>query len=399
MDRDAEEVPLPSRKQRAMLPKARVRATFDHQPTDRVPIHHIGFCAQVASMVLGREAYVGGGIQQWREACALWEGEEAHQEFLERSRRDAFELGKALGHDLIRMEYWRMPARPSGKVDERTFLYGDPGGQWRLYRFEPETELYQPVDERPRPDRKDMDWLERFVADAERDAEDYAPTEETFADTRRMIADYGQEHALRINGGGLAIPYDPPVWLEASLLRPDLVGRCLDAQAERLVRSAPLMAEAGVEYLFGGGDMASNSGPFYSPRVFHELMLPRLERMCGACRRHGVRYLFASDGNLWAIAEDLFGSSGVDGYFEIDRRAGMDLGRLRERFPRLVLIGNISSRTLHRGRPEDVAAEARSCLDEARRSRGIIVGLSNYAMPGTPPENLEALVETTTGCR
>ena len=381
-----------------MLPKERIRAAFDHQSTDTVPVHHIGFSAQVASMVLGREAYVGGGIQQWREASALWEGEEAHQEYVERSRRDAFELGQALGHDLIRMEYWRMPARPARKVDEHTFLYGDPDGEWRLYRFDPETELYQPVDQYPPPGGKDMDWLEERVAGAERAASDYAPTAESFADFRGMLEQYGKEHALRYNGGGLGIPYDA-IWLEAMLSQPDLVGRYLDTQAERLVRAAPSLAEAGVEYVFGGGDMASDSGPFYSPRVFHDLLLPRLKRMCDACHEHGLRYLFASDGNLWPIADDLFGSSGVDGYFEIDRTAGMDLGRLRERFPRLVLIGNISSRTLDRGRREDVVAEARSCLDEARRNGGVIVGLSNYALPGTPPENLEAMIETIERCR
>jgi uroporphyrinogen-III decarboxylase len=149
-----------------------------------------------------------------------------------------------------------------------------------------------------------------------------------------------------------------------------------------------------VEYVVGGHDMASDAGPFYSPRVFHELLLPRLERMTAACHRCGLRYLFASDGNLWPVAEDLFGASGLDGYLEIDRTAGMDLGRLRERFPHLVLLGNISSRTLHMGSPEEVAAEARSCLEEARRSGGIIVGLSNYAQPGTPARNLEALIET-----
>jgi hypothetical protein len=377
-----------------MLPKDRIHAVFHHQATDRVPIHHLGFSAQVASAILGREAYVGGGIQQWREAAALWEGEEAHQQFLERSRRDAFALAVALGQDLVRMEYWRMPARPARRLDEHTFLYGDPERQWCVYRFDPDTELFQIVDQHPAPETRDMDWLELRVADAERAAEGYRPTAETFAETRLLIEQYGAERTVRYSGGGMGIPFDEPVWLEAALLRPDLVGRYLDTQARWLERSAPLLAQAGVEYVFGGHDMASDAGPFYSPRVFHELLLPRLERMTAACHRCGLRYLFASDGNLWPVAEDLFGASGLDGYLEIDRTAGMDLGRLRERFPHLVLLGNISSRTLHMGSPEEVAAEARSCLEEARRSGGIIVGLSNYAQPGTPARNLEALIET-----
>ena len=45
-----------------MLPKERIAAVFDHQPTDKVPIYQAGFSSRVASAVLGREAYVGGGI-------------------------------------------------------------------------------------------------------------------------------------------------------------------------------------------------------------------------------------------------------------------------------------------------------------------------------------------------
>ena len=154
------------------------------------------------------------------------------------------------------------------------------------------------------------------------------------------------------------------------------------------------MAAAGVKMLFGGGDFAADHGPFYSPRAFHDLMLPRLKRITEACHKHGLYYLFASDGNLWPLADDLFGNSGVDGFYEIDGKAGMDLRKLRERFPHLVLIGNISSYTLHRGTKEDVIRETTSCLDEARRSLGIIVGVSNYILPGTPEENLWAMIET-----
>ena len=61
-----------------MLPKERVRAAFEHRSTDKVPVHHVGFSSEVATAIIGREAYVGGGIQQWREATAHWNGPDAH---------------------------------------------------------------------------------------------------------------------------------------------------------------------------------------------------------------------------------------------------------------------------------------------------------------------------------
>ena len=103
--------------------------------------------------------------------------------------------------------------------------------------------------------------------------------------------------------------------------------------------------------------------------------------------------LFASDGDLWPVADDLFGASGVDGFYEIDRRAGMDLRKLRERFPSLTLFGGISSHTLHVGSREEVVEETLSALEAAKDLGRIIVGVTNLPVPGTPMEIIEAMLE------
>lgn len=205
---------------------------------------------------------------------------------------------------------------------------------------------------------------------------------------------YGKNWVIRVGGGGLGIPYGSRIWLEMVALRPDLIGRYLAVQAEMSVRSMEGIANTGVQMIFGGGDFASNQGPFYSPKSFHELMLPNLRKISEECHKYGIYYLFASDGNLWPVADDLFGNSGVDGFYEIDGKAGMDLGKLREKFPHLTLIGNISSVTLHIGTKDDVINETLSCINEAKKSGGIIVGVSNAIVKGTPEENIWAMVET-----
>ena len=57
------------------------------------------------------------------------------------------------------------------------------------------------------------------------------------------------------------------------------------------------------------------------------------------------------------------------------------------------MIGNISFHTLHFGTRDEVIAETLSCLREAKRSRDHC-GVSNYIVPGTPKENIMALIET-----
>ena len=377
-----------------MLPRERVAAIFEHEPTDRVPIY-MGSCSStVASAILGRaNACVGGGAPQFYEAQALWQGEEAHAAFLERAWRDANDLPRVLDLDYVRPSYWRLAEKPTRRIDERTFLYGDPDGAYRVMRFDPHTELYQVIDQQP-AHAPTLDDLERQVAEMERRLPDYRPSEGLVAGTLRAMEEHGGRRAVQSGGVGVGIPYREQAWFEAVALRPDLVRRYLGVVAERACRNAEVLGRAGACYAHGGGDFAGHHGPNYSPRVFHELMLPALQRVSEACHRHGVYHMFASDGNLWPVADDLFGASGVDAYYEIEVRAGMDLRRLRERFPHLTLLGGINSYTLHRGTRDEVVREALSALEVAKEMGSIMVGCSNQVVAGTPMENFWAMMET-----
>jgi uroporphyrinogen decarboxylase len=375
-----------------MLPKDRIHSAFEHRPTDKVPIYQAGFSSRVASALLGREAYVGGGIQQFREARALWEGEDAHREYVERSQRDAFDLVRLLDLDLVRVGYWRMPVKPTQRIDEYTFLYGDPSGTYHVMRCTPETELYQVIERSPAP-QPEVDGLVSVVEGSEAGIESYHPKAADFPDYQAAIEAFGGTRGIPGAGVGVCVPRET-VWLEAIVLRPDLVARYLMSQAQHAAQVVPAMQAMGLIHLMGGGDFASKNGPLYSPRAFHELMLPALQVVSEACHAHGCFHMFASDGDLWPVADGLFGVSGVDCFYEIDRRAGMDLRRLRQQYPHLTLLGGIASETLHIGTREDVVAEVLSALEVAKELGSCIIGCSNQIVAPTPMENVEAMMET-----
>ncbi len=104
--------------------------------------------------------------------------------------------------------------------------------------------------------------------------------------------------------------------------------------------------------------------------------------------------MFGSDGNLWPVADMLFGQSGVDAHYEVDTRAGMELRKVRDAFPHLTLFGVISSHTLDTGTKEDVEKEVLSCIEAAKEKGSIVVGCSNIIASTTPIENVKAMVET-----
>jgi hypothetical protein len=376
-----------------VTPKERVDAAFSGESADKIPVHHIGLSSEVASALLGREAYVGGGIQQWREAAALWRGEDAHQEFLDRSYRDAIDVAGVLGNDIIRVSYWRYRRKPTRRINDYTFVFehGEPQ-DWHVLRFDPASEECHITPYLPESEPT-FEEIEESLDREERAMADYTPAAPEFE--ARALRELGEEYSIRCGAAAVGLPLGhASTWLAAVALRPDLVARHLDLQVEYARRTVPLLASLGFRYLFGGGDFASNDGPMYSPTAFRDLVLPRLQQVSEICHRHGCYHLFASDGNLWPVADDLFGRSGIDGYYEIDRRAGMDLRQLHDRFPGLTTIGNISSHTLHLGTSDDVRREVEDAAEEGKRFGRTVVGVSNYIVPGTPVENVVTMIET-----
>jgi hypothetical protein len=384
-----------------MTSKERIAAAFEKKETDRVPIYHNSVSSDVATQLLGHEAYVGFGIQQWREAGAHWQGADAHAEFVERTFADTLAINRLYANDLMRFLYPRYNVKPTKKIDEHTFLYeyGEEDN-WKIMRYDPSQEHYSVIyDYKPKPVLT-FEGIEKMLDARERALEKPAKPRAFSEDDMsvRAFKQLGDEYVIRQSGGGVSIPRDE-IWLEAVALRLDLVARHLDLQVESTRRSVGAVVDFGFEYLFGGGDFAGYHGPFYSPKAFHELVWPRLQQVADIIHEKGGNLLFASDGDLWSVADDLFGSSGVDGFYEIDRLANMDLPRLRETFPYLTLVGNISSHTLHVGTKEEVIEETLSCLEDAKKYRGIVVGISNLPVPGTPLENIEAMLETISAHR
>jgi len=139
-------------------------------------------------------------------------------------------------------------------------------------------------------------------------------------------------------------------------------------------------------------DMAYSDGPLFSPGSFERIFLPIYRRMIAAYKRAGARYVFLhSDGDVRPILEMLV-DAGIDGLHPLERRAGMDPVRLRERYPRLVLAGGMcNTEILLNGPAERIRAEARRII-ELGRSGGMIIGTHSIS-PEVPLEHFLAYDE------
>lgn len=372
-----------------MTSRERVEAVFEGRVPDRPPIWEQGFASKPASEIMGRPMKTGGGRFRFENVCAADKGPEALAEFQHQAWTDQIALAEALDWDIVSVG-WGMNAKPSKWLDDHTFVIGEqePGKAWSVWRFDEATDTLHQIEHYL--EYGDMKQFEAVFDEAQAAVKNLASSEEIEILPPEFIAGVSPDRMLAAGGGMLCIPWNPVRWLEMLCDRPDLIERILDTQVEHARAMIPAAARQGARYINGGGDFCYNSGPMFSPRIFHDLMLPRLQEIVRICNEYNVWYVWRSDGWMWPVAEDLFGTSGVHGYGEIDSQAGMDLAELRQAFPNLVLVGGIDcGQLLQNGIPEQIAAATRRALEVAGPRH--IVGSSNVIHSEIPAENYMAM--------
>ena len=367
-----------------MRSKERILNAFAFQENDRIPCYEQQISNRVASDILGRKALTGGAelyYEIWTRALAgdtnsLWE----------RSCKDNVELYRRLGLDMI-------PFLPPGifssrpqKNDGNRFYFG--GKFWEEIEYAPETQAIARRDSYL--DQKGIEGLKEYVADQKSRKIDSAEIIRTGKLFRAMAPD-----DMAIAGFiSICIPADEVIWLEATLLAPDLVGEYLDIRLRDTLETIGLYArDKIVDVVHFGGDLCGNTGPMYSPAIFRAMVVPRLKQATALAHQLGLKTVYNTDGYTWPIADDLFNATGIQAYMEIDHAAGMDLEELRCKFPRLTLIGNVPVDALVRGEEKDIVRLTRECLKKGQ-NRGHILSSSNTIYPGVKTGNFLAMLDT-----
>jgi len=134
-------------------------------------------------------------------------------------------------------------------------------------------------------------------------------------------------------------------------------------------------------------DMAFKTGPFFSPAVFRELVLPRYRRL----REHVTKpWVIHSDGNLRPFVDD-FLALGIAGLHPNEKGA-MDIQDMKRDYgARLCLLGNVDLNLLGMGTPDQVDDEVRGLIRDVGPGGGYIVTSGNSLAAYVKPENCIAL--------
>jgi len=181
---------------------------------------------------------------------------------------------------------------------------------------------------------------------------------------------------------------------------PAHIARVLALLNENAVRMATVAAEAKLGPLFFlGDDIAYKQRLMFSPAFLRRTFIPMLARVCAPLRAAGIKVIFHSDGNVTDLVDDML-EAGIDGLNPIEPMAGMDIGYLKQRYgKRLILVGNVDcSRVLPLGTVEEVREATKHVLRVAGPGGGLFIGSSSEITPSTPLENVLALYDTVREC-
>ena len=198
-------------------------------------------------------------------------------------------------------------------------------------------------------------------------------------------------------GAGTGAAFYPPFLLMWTIEKPELLRRWIEKQKLGGFARTRWAVANGCSVIAMGGDVSCDKGPFISPAHYREFILPVIQEHISLIHDLGAKAVYTSDGNHWAIKDEMFFQSGADGYKEVDKAAGMTWPRLIEEgvAERVRIVGNMDARyTLCQGTTEQVKAEVIECLTYGQRTPGgHIIHASHSVHEDVKPQNYRAMID------
>lgn len=129
----------------------------------------------------------------------------------------------------------------------------------------------------------------------------------------------------------------------------DLMERMIRDQTEHIRRGIEAVCAVFVpDFMTFAEDMSYNHGPMVSRHDFERFLAPAYREIVPLLEAKGIVPLVDSDGQVEPMIPWLE-EVGIRGILPLERMAGVDVARLRERHPRFVLVGAFDKTVMHRG--------------------------------------------------
>jgi len=170
---------------------------------------------------------------------------------------------------------------------------------------------------------------------------------------------------------------------------PALVGEILRRYTDWSCQVVRMAKETGCDVVWTSDDIAGKIGPLWSPAMFREVFWPHVRKFATAVRDAGIPWMYHSDGDLWKVLPDLVGF-GITGLNPIEPGC-MEIREVRERYPHLVLSGNVDVDLLSRGTPAEVRGTVRTLIRDLGPGGRYVVSSGNSVASYCSTDNVLAM--------
>jgi uroporphyrinogen decarboxylase len=203
--------------------------------------------------------------------------------------------------------------------------------------------------------------------------------------------EYAAVLQIRLGIGSTLISMGLDGFAYAMVDDPELIEIVLSTYVDWSIAAVKSLVPAGFDLVWAFDDVAGNTGPLFSSKLYREMVIPHLKRAAQAIKVTGVPWISHSDGDMKPILEDWL-SLGMNGIHPIQPDV-MDIFSLKEEIGhRVCLIGNIDMANLTFGTPEEVRAEVSEKLARVGRDGGYIISSSNSLIAEMKVENVQMML-------
>ncbi len=144
---------------------------------------------------------------------------------------------------------------------------------------------------------------------------------------------------------------------------------------------------------FIGDDLAYNSGPFVSPRIFNEMFLPSYKRISKMARKRGVKLIFHSDGDILPLIDGLIEC--FDAIHPWQASAHIDITEIKKQYgDKVCIMGNVPVAMLIHEKPSKISSYVKLLLKECAPGGGYFMSSGNSVVPQVPIRKYMAMLRT-----
>jgi len=136
-------------------------------------------------------------------------------------------------------------------------------------------------------------------------------------------------------------------------------------------------------------DMSYNHGPMISEEFFNEFLAPYYKKVIPILKNCGVKIIVDTDGDVTRMIPWLM-NAGVEGVLPLERQAGVDIVKIREKHPDLIMIGGYDKMVMKNG--EEAMRKEFERLLPVMKKGGYIASVDHQTPPDVSVENYRIFI-------